>query len=336
MSSTPKQSITIMTEEEANALMAKATQRFDEGGNETGGVSQSVAAVFNQITIATGGATLRLGGQANAGMRQSRVLHMILLVDASGSMDDDRAQVVDGLNDFVAEMAKPSNPERNAIEVTVWLFANRTASIMTVADPDYDPKLPTSSTNQPRMELINMPVVLIPTITMADYQPGGGTPLYKTVIAAFASGSYRNEKLAQGVFNATTKTWTNRVATQSFAIVITDGDDTLSSENIGGQTMNYTSQLVQQVAAELHRTEMWSTAVIAAGSSSTAEAMKNEMGFMFGFDIGSHDIRTAFGMASVVAQTASQAAVGGGSVSQNAGQIQNAGNTFLKKVKKNP
>jgi hypothetical protein len=142
--------------------------------------------------------------------------------------------------------------------------------------------------------------------------------------------------LAQGVFNATTKTWTNRVATQSFAIVITDGDDTLSSENIGGQTMNYTSQLVQQVAAELHRTEMWSTAVIAAGSSSTAEAMKNEMGFMFGFDIGSHDIRTAFGMASVVAQTASQAAVGGGSVSQNAGQIQNAGNTFLKKVKKNP
>ena len=59
--------------------------------------------------MATGGATLRLGGQANAGLRKSRVLHMILLVDQSGSMLGDSAQVVDGLNDFMSEMAKPSN-----------------------------------------------------------------------------------------------------------------------------------------------------------------------------------------------------------------------------------
>ena len=106
----------------SRSINAKFQRPFDAGGNETGGVSQSVAAVFKQITVATGGATLRLGGQANAGLRKSRVLHMILLVDQSGSMLGDSAQVVDGLNDFMSEMAKPSNPERDAIEVSVWLF----------------------------------------------------------------------------------------------------------------------------------------------------------------------------------------------------------------------
>lgn len=330
MNSTPNTQASL-TPEEADQLMQNSNARFDAGGNETGGVSQSVAAVFKQITVATGGATLRLGGQANAGLRKSRVLHMILLVDQSGSMLGDSAQVVDGLNDFMSEMAKPSNPERDAIEVSVWLFNNNSATVMSVDDPDYDPKQPVSPTNNPRMELLNMPVVLVPRIKMSDYSATGGTPLNKTIIAAFASGSYRNEKLAQGVFK--NGTYTNRVATQSFAIVITDGDNTLWEEFVSGSKIEYTNQLVQTVAAELRGTEMWTTAVIAAGASMTAEALRSQLGFDLGFDIGSHDIRAAFGMASVVATTASQAATGGGSVSQNANQIKTAGNAFLKKIK---
>lgn len=319
-----------LTPEEADQLMQGANQRYDAGGNETGGVSQSVAQVFKQITVATGGATLRLGGQANAGLRKSRVLHMILLVDQSGSMLGDSAQVVDGLNDFVNEMAKPSNPERDAIEVTVWLFNNNSAKIMSVDDPDFDPKLPVGPTNNPRMELLNMPIVLVPMIKMSDYNASGSTPLNKTMIAAFAQGSYRNEKLAQGVFK--NGVVTNRVATQSFAIVITDGENTLWKESVGGQTIEYSDNIVQMVAAELRGTEMWTTCIIAAGASMTAEELRVQLGLDLGFDIGSHDIRSAFGMASVVATSASAAAVGGGSVSQNANQIQTAGNAFLRKI----
>ena len=63
---------------------------------------------------------------------------------------------------------------------------------------------------------------------MSDYSATGGTPLNKTIIAAFASGSYRNEKQRK-VFSRMVLT-PNRVANQSFAIVITDGDNTLWEE----------------------------------------------------------------------------------------------------------
>ena len=329
-----------VTAAEAKSLLNSVVNNYnsaeeDEAGTgaETGGFSERVANIFAAITVAGGGTVLRgTGGITGQAMRQSRVLHAVLILDGSGSMWSQRTATVDGANKFVADLARPNNPEGNAIELSIWIFSGDEAQIFTVANPNYNPSLPIGPTNQERMDIVNMPVRLVPHIDYDDYNPGGGTPLNKTVIAAGASASIRNARLAAGGLQIG-QTIMARVATMTYIVVLTDGMNTLEEEFMpGGKTISYKDSEVKAIVQELLATETWMFMVIAVGDDMTSEEIANNLGFPLYFNAGDGGMVQALGFASQSVGAMSKAATGPNAVSASvAAKAQNNPNAFLKK-----
>lgn len=322
------------TPAEAKALLSQVVGNYnaaeeDEAGTgaETGGFSERVADMFAAITVVGGGTVLRgTGGITGQAMRQSRVLHAVLIIDGSGSMWSQRISTVDGANKFVADLARPNNPERNSIEVSIWIFSGDQAEIFNVANPNYNPNQPISPSNQERMDIVNMPVTLVPKIQYDDYNPGGGTPLNKTVISACAGASIRNARLANGGLQIGNKIMA-RVATMTYIVVLTDGMNTMFEEYLtGGKTISYADSEVKAVVQELLATESWMFMVIAVGDDMTSEEIANNLGFPLYFNAGDGGMAQALGFASQSVGAMSKAALGPGKVSASAAAASQANN----------
>lgn len=327
-----------VTAAEAKSLLANQVSIYNSAeedepgaGPETGGFSERVADMFAAITVVGGGTVLRgTGGITGQAMRQSRVLHAVLILDGSGSMWSQRVSTVDGANKFVADLARPNNPEANSIELSIWIFSGDTAEIFNVKNPNYNPNAPVSPTNQERMDIVNMPVRLVPKIDYDDYNPGGGTPLNKTVISACAGASIRNARLAAGGLQIGTKIMA-RVATMTYIVVLTDGMNTVFEEYLtGGKTITYNDNEVQAMVKELLATEQWMFMVIAVGDDLTSEEIANNLGFPLYFNAGDGGMAQALGFASQSVGAMSKAALGPNPVSASVAAAQQANpNAFL-------
>lgn len=328
------------TAAEAKALLSQAVQDYNAAeaeeagtGPETGGFSERVADLFATITVTGGGTVLRgTGGITGQAMRQARVLHVVLILDGSGSMFGQRIQTVDAANAFVADLARPNNPEGNAIELSIWIFSGNDAQIFNVDNPNYDPSQPVSTTNPERMDIVNMPVRLVPKIDYSDYNPNGGTPLNKTIITACAGASIRNARLANGGMQIGQNIM-GRVATMTYIVVLTDGENTLEEERIsGGKTLDYRDNMVKPVVHELLATETWMFMVISVGLNLTSQEIADNLGFPLYFNSGDGGMAAALGFASQSVGAMSKAVVGPSGVSASAAaKSQNNPNAFLKK-----
>lgn len=259
-----------------------------------GGVSALTARIFKRIKL--GNPQVNIGASGLNNTKARKILHFMVLLDASGSMSQERLSVVVGINDMVRELADDSNPDSGNIEMSVYTFSANDVSLMSV------------STGGNIMPLANVPIKIFPVIKLSDYVTGGLTPLNKAILSASLSGSLRATALASG---------RGRKASTVYLVAVTDGENTLWNEHVGGQTINYANADVSQVASDLLKTEEWVFALAYAGIGDAKDIASN-LGFPLYRNIngndksmGAHNWRAFFSFMSKKITTASQKVASG-------------------------
>lgn len=294
-----------MTPQEAEVLFQEAQERQQQSGH---GLSANSITVLKTATLTVGGVMMRAaGGRLGAAIKARRVFNLMIVLDGSGSMQDVRGEVVSGLNDLVVDLSSERNPERDAIEITIWIFSGTTAKLFTVSG----------------QEIANVPVTAMPTVSLNDYQVDSTTPMNKTLLAAMGAGSLRAERLRMGIDGK------QRRASMNYIILLTDGQNNIWDENLGaGQVVSYADSEVAQISRDLLTTEQWILAVGYGGPSSSqdeadqyAADIATRIGFSQSRGVGGSGWRAFLGMVSRSVKTASIAA--------NASQAIGQGNTFL-------
>lgn len=304
-----------MSTQDADSLWQIATERQNKTNR---GLSATSVGTFKQTVLTTGGvmmraATGRLGNKITA----ARVTSVIVALDASGSMYGSRAGVVQGINEMIRDLASDKNPQRDEIELTMWLFSHDDygrmpdARLLTVEDP-----------NNPgqKMEVSNVPIVEMPEVQVSDYETDGTTPMNKTLLAAMGAGSLRAEALKMGIGGK------NRRSAMTYLVCASDGLNNIYSENIGGKMVSYDDSEVAKIARELLQTEQWFLGFAYAGGNQSAQYYANNIGFNMARDINNSpdSWRKFFGIVSQSVRQASMAAASATSLTNN--------NTFMSGV----
>jgi Mg-chelatase subunit ChlD len=291
-----------MTPDELDALLAAEEKRREEDEDGEAGFSGQSVKILRRAAQVGGGVFMRAAvGNANQAVVKRRVFSLVIALDASGSMGDDRADVVDGLNHMVSDLKTAAEADKT--EVTIWLFNTNRAWLMEVGG----------------VEINNVPLKSMPTFTLQDYQPSGTTPLYKTILVALGAASMRGVKLLNGIQG-------NRAAQTTYFVVISDGQNTLDHESIGNQLYTYTADEIKTLVQDLARREDTILAYLNAGDETTAEIEAKRLGFpihqeldaatgykgLFGFVSSSSKVVSAAPNASQAAQSVKK--LGGGFV----------------------
>lgn len=86
---------------------------------------------------------------------ESSSLHVVFLLDESGSMNSCKDQTIRGFNEYLQTLKQ----EKKKIKMSLTKFNNHTA----------------------RIEYTNMPVTDAPQLTIETYQPNGNTPLFDAI-----------------------------------------------------------------------------------------------------------------------------------------------------------
>lgn len=223
-----------MAYEEARKLLQTQLKRQAVTGK---GLDQAAVNMIERSMTINNGVMLRAAQGVGADqVKASEVTNLIILVDGSGSMNGQQKYVVDAYNKMIEDLASERNPERYKFYVTLWVFRGNDAQLI----------------------YANEPVISAPKWTEADYVPHGSTPLYKTMIAAMGGGSLRAEALrsVKG----------HKKMAKNILVTITDGGNTLTSEEENGVLVEYNQPGVRALVTNLLSTEKWLVALAYAGS----------------------------------------------------------------------
>lgn len=252
--------------------------------NEAGAILASMLPVIQQNSVQGGILVPAAMGANAANIQESEIIQLIILLDGSGSMWGERAAVIDGFNNgLLRDMQNDRNPDRYRTEVTLWIFAGTDAKLV----------------------FANLPLMQVQPLTEADYNPNGGTPEYKTILAAISGASLRAQDLRGGADKGFRKT------TRTIFATISDGRNTLKGENDAqGQYVSYEPAKIITVVNSLLTTERWTFAYAHAGSEQEVDTYADEIGFPSRMHVTKHNRswRNLFGIISASAKAASAAA----------------------------
>lgn len=302
-----------LNEAEVEQLYQNAANRQANTGV---GLSQGSIGALQSMHAIGGGVMMRAAaGNLGAQVTARRVLHLMIALDGSGSMSNQRGEVVAGINQMIADLADPRSKERESFEVSIWIFSNTEAKLLTVENPDFNNAQPESDSNPRRIEVANLPVTLMPPMKIADYETDGITPMNKTLLMMMGSGSLRAERLRLGVNGQ------NKRAAMTYLVLCGDGLNNVWQEHTKAGTLEYKDAIVQGVSRDLLTTEQWILAVAYSGTDLSAEQVAKNIGFNVWQDVSAGGWRKLFGVVSQSAQNASRAAT--------ASQATGGGNSFI-------
>lgn len=206
-----------------------------------------------------------------------------VIIDASGSMADQRQAVIDAYNTmFLEPMKKAKNAE--SILVSLWIFSDQ-------GDPKKIVRLVHSY----------LPVSQCPDLTNSDYDPDGMTPLNQAVFNGLTGLLSYGQTLRD-----------NGTRTKSIAVVISDGLENASHVAVSK---------VRALSDDLLKRQEFVLAYIYLGDEVEGDKMAAEIGFPRRHRLTSgkspSDIRRLFGTTSASVISASQTKVSAGTLSTN-------------------
>lgn len=209
-----------------------------------------------------------------------------ICIDASGSMLNQRQQVIDEYNNRLLAPLKASR-DRDKILIALSTFSGNGVSLI-------HSYAPASKCNE---------------LDKNDYLPSGSTPLYDAVynglIGIAAYGSYLRN---------------NGTRVKSFFVVISDGGENASINATQGQTKNLSTDLIKAQEFVLAFSYLSSPA-----DAATVEQLSNQYADELGFpsehrlttSLDSSGIRNLFGTVSASVISASKSTVSSSAISSN-------------------
>ena len=202
------------------------------GDSQKSGMShQSVDLMVQNLDGQTG---LGCVGAQVDDLNTDDVTLVVIIMDESASMSNVRSDVIDAFN----QMTRALNDSKAAdsILMSAWTFSNT-----------------------PKLLFGYTPIDRVKDLTEAEYQPGGATALYDTVLDGFTGLVAYGQDLRN-----------NGIRTRAITVVISDGADNVSQR---------TAHNVKTVADDLMKQEFYTLAYIGMGSQASFKQIADSMGF---------------------------------------------------------
>lgn len=266
----------------SSQTVAASLKQSVSQGKISASVAQDIIEQLDDIAVAG------CGGVSPDDIDSEEITLAAVIIDGSGSMGIYRNAVIDGFNnDFLLPIQGAKNAD--SIHISVWVFSSE-------GDP----------ANQVRLIHGYKPASQCPKLSAKDYNPAGGTPLYKAVHYG-----------QTGIFNYGETLQANGTRVKRIVMVLSDGQE--------NDSHGVTSAQVKKFSSDLLKTETCVLSYIYFGDEADGDRYAKDIGFppqhRLTEDLrkqGASGIRRVFGTASASVITASQSKVAASGLSANA------------------